>query len=187
MKEITELINEINLKSNILSEKITSEEILLLLDMIYIETNRNLQIHKHHTVLTVLIAMLRFDAKLQAEIFIKMNNDENDDIFYYLELHAQVNTFRNKILEDIIRYLCDRYEHSRLLIKLNSEIATQIFEEARKINDFYLTELKLALQKENIPQEEFYRQKPCKETISALEDVFRIALKSLIRSVDKDE
>ena len=120
MMELTELINEINLKSSSLSEKLISEEILLLLDMIYIETNRNLQIHQHQTVLKVLITMLRFDAKLQEEIFIRMNNDENEDIFDYLELHAQVNTFRNEILEDIIHYLCDRYENSRQLIKLHN-------------------------------------------------------------------
>lgn len=181
MNSLQELLNDIQLKESLLHESMAAEEILQLLDLIHLETTDALNNHNHKDVLTILTVLIKFDGKLRDIIYFRSNSDDTNDneVFEYLELQSQVNTFRNKLLEEIIHYLCDRYEHSRQLAKLDPEIATKIFKINKGINDFYINTLLQTFEQETLGPKDSYRKKACLETISTLEEVSNIALKNL--------
>ena len=182
MSSLLKLLDDMELKGSLLNDSLVAEEILQLLDLIYIETTNVLKNHQHENVLTVLVSLIKFDGKLKDIIHLRTTiiSDKDKDIFEYLELQAQVNTFRNKLLEEIIHYLCDRYEYSRQLAKVDTEIATKIFKANKRINDYYVNQLLAYFEQENLGPSDSYRQKTCKETISTLEEVSNIALKNLL-------
>lgn len=181
MNSLQELLNDIELKEAILHESMIAEEILQLLDMIHLETTHALNNHNHKEVMAVLTVLIKFDGKLRDIIYLRStaNDTQDNEVFEYLELQSQVNTFRNKLLEEIIHYLCDRYEHARQLAKLDPDIATKIFKINKNINDFYINGLLQTFEAETLGQDESYRKKTCLETISTLEEVSNIALKKL--------
>ena len=190
MSNLIKLIEDFESKSDQLHEKLVSEEILQLLDLIYIETESILKNHNHQIVLQVLITFIQFDGRLKELIKLKTEHNQDDnsskkEFFDYLELQAQVNTFRNKLLEVIVHYLCDRYEYARQLGKINIDIATRIFKETKNINDYYVNELIRTFEQETIDSSDYYKQKTCKDTINTLEEVSTIALKSVIRDAEK--
>ena len=181
MNSLIKLLEDFELKEGLISEKLIAEEILQLLDMIFIETRNGLMNQQHQTVLGVLITLIKFDGRLKDMIYIRTNSEDEtkEEIFDYLELQAQVNTFRNKLIEELVHYLCDRYEHSRQLAKIDKNMASKIFKATKNVNDFYINELLKQFEQENIDSSEMYRVKTCKETISTLEEVSNIALKNL--------
>ncbi len=188
MSNLLKLLDDMELKEALLDDSLMAEEILQLLDLIYIETTNVLKNHQHESVLTVLVSLIKFDGKLKDIIHLRTNdiNDQENDIFEYLELQAQVNTFRNKLIEEIIHYLCDRYEYSRQLAKVDTEIATKIFKTNKSINDFYINQLLAHFEQEQYGPSDSYRKKTCKETISSLEEVSNIALKNLLVLAQKE-
>ena len=181
MSSLLKLLEDFELKEGLISEKLIAEEILQLLDMIFIETKNSLTNQQHQIVLRVLITLIKFDGRLKDMIYTRANseNQSREEIFDYLELQTQVNTFRNKLIEEMVLYLCDRYEHSRQLAKIDNNMATKLFKTTKGVNDFYINELFKEFELENINSSEMYRLKTCKETISTLEEVSNIALKNL--------
>lgn len=184
MSSLLKLLDDMELKGTLLNESLESEEIFQLLDMIYIETTNILKNHQHQNVITVLTTLIKFDGKLKDIIYERTNKDDSDsdyEVFDYLELQAQVNTFRNKVLEGIVHYLCDRYEYSGQLAKVDVEIASKIFKTNKNINDFYINTLMQTFEQENLGPADSYREKTCRETICTLEEVANIAVKNLLR------
>ena len=132
-----------------LDSQITDDELLGMIDELYIHAKRALINEKHDLVIYALNSLIDFDVAFRKIIAYQLTGGINDEdilsekaLNFAVLMQSYYNSFRVNLLVDIVNYLNELYNHVLDMVKTNFNRSMIVYRYASDVNTYYMNELK---------------------------------------------
>ena len=158
-------------------ENITNDEILQMVDALYLGARKALLNEKHDKVIYCLNSLIDFDLAFRKVISYQLAGGVAEEeiitermLNFAVLMQSYYNSFRTNLLVDVVNYLNDLYNHVLELTRYDFGRAMIVYKYAGEVNAYYINELRSYL-RERPDNYDVNTQKIFNECFRALNEV----------------
>lgn len=155
----------------------TNDDLLLVIDSIYLDAKKGLLNNRHNDVLYVLESLISFDLAFRKIIAHQLTGGLDDHeilsenkLNFAVLMQSYYNSFRINLLTDIVNFLNEFYNVVATAISQNFQRSMRMYKYASDTNTFYINGLK-NLYKQRTDKYDKNTEKIYKECIRALNEI----------------
>lgn len=158
-------------------EEVSNDEILQMVDALYLGARKSLLNEKHDKVIYCLNSLIDFDLAFRKVISYQLGGSVTDEdiitermLNFAVLMQSYYNSFRTNLLVDVVNYLNDLYNHVLELTRYDFGRAMIVYKYAGEVNAYYINELRTYL-RERPDNYDASTQKIFNECFRALNEV----------------
>ena len=173
--------------------RLTDEDLLQIIDEIYLKSNDLLAKGKFHKVIESFLFLCDYDILFRRVLASQMTNESFGGINFYLNeeimnfiviIQSYFNSFRINLLSDIVRYLNNEYNVVLDLLPLSFQRSSVKFNNANAINLFFMNRLKDWYCKIPFEDQDEISDRIYEESIGSFKEIRINATRHLQRLID---
>ena len=133
-------------------DEVTNDEILQMVDELYLSARKSLLNEKHDMVVYTLNSLIDFDLAFRKVISYQLAGGVAEEeiitermLNFAVLMQSYYNSFRTNLLVDIVNYLNDMYNHVLDLTRYDFGRAMIVYKYAGEVNAYYINELRAYL------------------------------------------
>ena len=130
-------------------EDVSNDEILQMVDALYLGARKSLLNEKHDKVIYCLNSLIDFDLAFRKVISYQLAGGVADEeiitermLNFAVLMQSYYNSFRTNLLVDVVNYLNDLYNHVLELTSYDFGRAMIVYKYAGEVNAYYINELR---------------------------------------------
>lgn len=158
-------------------EEVSNDEILQMVDALYLGARKSLLNEKHDKVIYCLNSLIDFDLAFRKVISYQLAGGVAEEeiitermLNFAVLMQSYYNSFRTNLLVDVVNYLNDLYNHVLELTRYDFGRAMIVYKYAGEVNAYYINELRSYL-RERPDNYDVNTQKIFNECFRALNEV----------------
>ena len=139
-------------QSDPIYEEVSNDQILQMVDELYLSARKSLLNEKHDLVIFTLNSLIDFDLAFRKVISYQLAGGVAEEeiitermLNFAVLMQSYYNSFRTNLLVDVVNYLNDLYNHVVQLTSVDFGRAMIIYKYAGEVNAYYINELRAYL------------------------------------------
>lgn len=163
---------------------ITNDMLLAELDAIFLDSVESLSNYEHKSVVNVLKYLILHDLELRRIIGNQIQNVltvSESTLNGVIELQSYYNLFRTNLMVEVVKTLMEGYNKTINYLAVDYDYAMQMYQYTKKINDYYLREIRHYLGQRDVDQ---YQSRIYEESMQTFEEVHQTANRSIRKLIN---